>query len=72
MMPTRAGATLSYVPTWVEWSITAGGFAGFLLLFVLFSKVFPVISIWELDLTKWPKPVVAESRPLASGGEALA
>jgi Ni/Fe-hydrogenase subunit HybB-like protein len=54
-MPTRAGAILSYVPTWVEWSITIGGFAAFLLLFVLFSKVFPIISIWELDQTKWPR-----------------
>jgi molybdopterin-containing oxidoreductase family membrane subunit len=55
-MPTREGAKLSYVPTWVEWSITAGGFAAFMLLFILFSKVFPIISIWEVDQTKWPRP----------------
>ncbi len=36
-----------YVPTWVEWSITAGAFAMFILLYTLFSKMFPVISIWE-------------------------
>jgi Ni/Fe-hydrogenase subunit HybB-like protein len=36
-----------YVPTWVEWSITAGAFAMFILLYALFSKLFPVISIWE-------------------------
>jgi molybdopterin-containing oxidoreductase family membrane subunit len=53
-MPMRDGAKLTYVPTWVEWSITAGGFAAFLLLFILFSKVFPIISIWEVDKTKWP------------------
>jgi molybdopterin-containing oxidoreductase family membrane subunit len=54
-MPTRNGATISYAPTWVEWSITAGGFAAFLLLFILFSKVFPILSIWEVDETKWPR-----------------
>lgn len=36
-----------YKPTWVEWSITAAAFAGFTLLYILFSKVFPIISIWE-------------------------
>ncbi len=36
-----------YTPTWVEWSITAGAFATFILLYTLFSKMFPVISIWE-------------------------
>ncbi len=36
-----------YQPSWVEWSITAGAFAMFILLYTLFSKFFPVISIWE-------------------------
>jgi Ni/Fe-hydrogenase subunit HybB-like protein len=36
-----------YVPTWVEWSITAAAFAAFLLLYTLLVKFFPVISIWE-------------------------
>jgi molybdopterin-containing oxidoreductase family membrane subunit len=38
-----------YFPTFVEWSITVGGFAAFGLLYILFSKVFPIISIWELQ-----------------------
>ncbi len=37
-----------YSPTWVEWSITAGCFAGLALFYVIFSKFFPIISIWEL------------------------
>ncbi len=37
-----------YQPTWVEWSITAGAFAGFVLIFALFSKLFPIISVWEV------------------------
>ncbi len=39
----------SYSPSWVEWSLTAGLFAGFTLAFVLFSKFFPVVSIWETE-----------------------
>lgn len=37
-----------YQPTWVEFSITAAAFAGFSLLYVLFTKFFPVVSIWEV------------------------
>lgn len=39
----------TYMPTWVEWSMTGGLFAGFTLAFILFSKFFPVISIWETE-----------------------
>jgi len=39
----------AYTPSWVEWSMTAGLFAGFSLAFVLFSKFFPVISVWETE-----------------------
>ncbi|HEX7407675.1 MAG TPA: hypothetical protein VF515_08510, partial [Candidatus Binatia bacterium] len=37
-----------YHPTWVEFSLTAGCFAGFILLYVLFSKFFPIVSVWEI------------------------
>ena len=37
-----------YFPTWVEWSIMAGCFAAFILLYALFTKFFPIISIWEI------------------------
>jgi len=36
-----------YRPSWVEWSITAAALAGFALIYILFSKVFPIVSIWE-------------------------
>jgi molybdopterin-containing oxidoreductase family membrane subunit len=39
----------SYVPSWVEWSMMAGLCAGFTLAILLFSKFFPVISIWETE-----------------------
>lgn len=42
-----AGVAPQYNPTWVEWTITAGAFATFLLLFTLFAKAFPIVSVWE-------------------------
>jgi molybdopterin-containing oxidoreductase family membrane subunit len=37
-----------YRPSWVEVSITAGSVCGFILLYALFVKLFPIISIWEV------------------------
>ncbi|MEE9399372.1 MAG: NrfD/PsrC family molybdoenzyme membrane anchor subunit [Dehalococcoidales bacterium] len=45
LMPFEFG---SYTPTWVEWSITAGAFAAFVLIFAIFAKLVPLISIWEV------------------------
>ncbi len=45
LMPFEFGA---YTPTWVEWSSTAGAFAGFILIFALAAKALPLISIWEV------------------------
>ena len=39
----------SYMPSWVEWSMMAELSAGFILAILLFSKFFPVISIWEME-----------------------
>ncbi len=44
-----------YRPTWVEWSITAAAFSAFVLLYALFSKVFPLISLWEVREAKAPE-----------------
>ncbi len=38
-----------YLPTWVEASVTAACLAAFALLYILFSKVFPIISVWEVE-----------------------
>lgn len=38
----------NYSPSWVEWSITAGAFAMFMLLISLFARLFPVVSVWEI------------------------
>lgn len=45
--PEAAGQQPVYFPTLVEWTITAGAVAFFLLLFTLFSKVIPIVSVWE-------------------------
>jgi molybdopterin-containing oxidoreductase family membrane subunit len=37
-----------YVPTWPEWFIFIGCFAAFVLLYVIFTKFFPIIAIWEM------------------------
>jgi hypothetical protein len=37
-----------YTPSWVELAITAACFAAFILLYILFVKVFPIVSIWEI------------------------
>lgn len=37
-----------YHPTWIEFAVTAGCFATFILLYILFTKFFPIISIWEI------------------------
>jgi Ni/Fe-hydrogenase subunit HybB-like protein len=37
-----------YSPTWVEIVITLGFFATFILLYMLFTKFFPIISVWEV------------------------
>ncbi len=38
----------SYAPTWVEWGELAGSFGLFATFYLLFTKFFPVISIWEM------------------------
>jgi Ni/Fe-hydrogenase subunit HybB-like protein len=40
--------SFNYWPSWVEWSLMAGCFAAFALLYMGFTKLFPIISIWEL------------------------
>jgi molybdopterin-containing oxidoreductase family membrane subunit len=45
--PALPAAWGTYSPTWVEISITAGTFAAMALLYLLFSKLFPIIAIWE-------------------------
>jgi Ni/Fe-hydrogenase subunit HybB-like protein len=70
LMPYEWG---TYRPTWVEWSITAAAFAAFALVFVILARIFPVISVWEIqegwgvegEAARRPRPVAVLS-PVAS------
>jgi Ni/Fe-hydrogenase subunit HybB-like protein len=39
----------NYSPTWVEIGITVGFGATFMFLYMLFTKFFPIVSIWEVQ-----------------------
>ncbi|MHA2030679.1 MAG: NrfD/PsrC family molybdoenzyme membrane anchor subunit, partial [Candidatus Kariarchaeaceae archaeon] len=56
-----------YEPTWVEWAITAAGAAGFILAFALFTKLFPLISIWEIEEEYEKEHITKISKILKSG-----
>jgi len=60
----------TYRPTWVEITITAGTFCGMALLYMIFSKVVPIISVWELKagIQERPHPLrlVAQSDRLGA------
>lgn len=47
--PHLAAASGLYYPSWVELTITAGTFAAMVLLYLLFSKLVPIIAVWEYE-----------------------
>ncbi len=67
-----AGVTPHYLPSVVELTITAGAFAAFLLLFTLFSRFFPILSIWETAEDEAEVGVRKSSPVQAHYGRALA
>jgi molybdopterin-containing oxidoreductase family membrane subunit len=38
-----------YSPSWVEISITVATFASMATLYLIFSKLFPIVSVWEFE-----------------------
>jgi molybdopterin-containing oxidoreductase family membrane subunit len=46
--PRLPNEEILYLPTWVEWSILAGCVSFFILLYMIFTKIFPIVSIWEV------------------------
>jgi len=74
----RLMETSSYFPSLTEWSMFAASIAAFILMCVLFFKVFPPVSIWEVvegrvidgaqDQIEMPMPVSSRpTRTLRSG-----
>jgi molybdopterin-containing oxidoreductase family membrane subunit len=47
--PRLDAAQVGYLPSWVELSIMAGTLAGFVLVYMVATKFFPIISIWEIQ-----------------------
>jgi molybdopterin-containing oxidoreductase family membrane subunit len=45
-LPYPAG---SYTPTWVEWSLVGGTFVLMAVLYMLFTKFFPIVSLSEIE-----------------------
>jgi Ni/Fe-hydrogenase subunit HybB-like protein len=45
--PRLRSASGLYSPTWVEVTITAATFAALVMLYLLFAKLFPIITVWE-------------------------
>ncbi|OLS20390.1 MAG: hypothetical protein HeimC2_37420 [Candidatus Heimdallarchaeota archaeon LC_2] len=56
-----------YNPTWVEWAITFAGGAAFILTFAVFTKLFPIISIWEIQEEYEKEHITKISKILESG-----
>lgn len=46
--PYLSWGAASYTPSWVEWTVTAGWLAGFVLLFLIFTRLFPILTVWEM------------------------
>lgn len=62
----------TYFPSWVELSITAGAFAGFALLYTLFSKLFPMVAlsdVRELEARQAKVPLGRAQLPSIAGKE---
>jgi len=59
----------SYRPSWVEVSITAGWFAGFTLLVLLFVRFFPSLTIWEIKEELEPHPAPAHGGSMVAAAE---
>jgi molybdopterin-containing oxidoreductase family membrane subunit len=60
-----------YSPTWVEITIGIGTLMGMILLYVLFAKFVPMISIWELKGPEHPEPVAEVPSPVLTGSGTL-
>ena len=59
-----AGSYLTYFPTLVEWTITASAFAASCLFYIIFSKIFPIVSIWEVAETAQENRATQSNEPM--------
>jgi molybdopterin-containing oxidoreductase family membrane subunit len=62
----------AYLPRWPEIVIFSSSFAAMALLYLLFSKFIPIISIWEMKVGEHPHIKVAEEVQKAEAAGELA
>lgn len=63
----------TYFPNWVEFSVTAACLAGIFLIITLFSKLFPMMAVWEVEggmQLDWDKQIAADLRTQREEDEA--
>jgi molybdopterin-containing oxidoreductase family membrane subunit len=48
-LPRLSSAWGRYSPSWVEISITVATFAAMAALYLVFAKLFPIVSVWEFE-----------------------
>jgi molybdopterin-containing oxidoreductase family membrane subunit len=65
-VPLMAYEPASYAPTWVEWSVLAAGLAVFALLITVFTKLFPVIAVWEVAENHAARTVRPDAPPIVA------
>ena len=51
----------NYHPTWVEGAITVALFSGMILLYMIFTRLFPIVPIWET--TEAPETEIQPVKP---------
>lgn len=68
--PSLAFGPALYRPSLVEVAVTAGSLALFALLFLLFFKVFPAISVWEVEEGEHVEATRRKAAELALQGSA--
>lgn len=59
----------AYTPSLTEAAITAGSLALFALLFILFFKIFPAISVWEVEEGEAVEAIQQKARELAHAAD---
>jgi Ni/Fe-hydrogenase subunit HybB-like protein len=55
-VPRLLAASGKYSPSWVEISITTATFAAMAALYLIFSKLFPIVSVWEFEPHEQEEP----------------
>ncbi len=60
--PRLASAWGDYQPRWVEISIMAGTFAAMTLGYLVVTRLFPLIAVWEYDDVAHPSPLQQQTR----------